>query len=647
MSPRTMAYLFTIFFFLFGATGAIAAPPAQTELTPQQWREDLKYLAEQLRQRHPNPFYKTPEREFQRAVDELDKAIPQLERSDIVADFIRLAAMLDGHTNIPFWQSGVDFHLYPLRLYEFSDGLFVIDAARAYSHVVGTRLVKIGAVNIEEAYPRVSRYAQRDNAGTVKLLTPLFLMMPEVLRAQHLIAEPNTPQLVFERADGERVTLNPQAVSANQYLAELPGTFYTGLVKRDAPLMQARKDEAFWSTYLTPTNTLYIQYNQVRLTAASKSLYQFTEELAHVLREKPVARVVVDVRHNGGGDNTTYSALLNFLRDTPAVNQRGKLFVITGRQTFSAAANFSTDLEQKTQALFAGEPMGGSPNLYGDTRTFTLPHSRIQVWISARTWIKSTRDDPRASIEPEIPVEIDSAAYFAKQDPVLDAVLEYAPRAAQAISPTVRAVTFTASYSATLYGTVYGNGRTAVIFSNMGANKQSDWETVARSVAARGYMALTYDNRYWVSDTKIQNDLRRFAPDDLRAAVRFARTQDAQRIVLVGASLGSMASAKVSAESNPAAVVLVASPIDRTELPFVVTGDDIRAIASPKLFLVAETDELGFTDDVVKMYDIAQSPKQLVQFEGSAHGTDVFKTSLGQSVGTTILEFLETHVALP
>ncbi len=655
MSPRKITFAFLLLFLLFAPHfNTFASPLIQTELTTQQWREDLKYLAEQLRTRHPNPFYKTPEAEFDRAVNELDAAIPNLAREDIVAGFIRIAAMIDGHTQIRFFEAPINFHYYALRLYEFSDGIFAIDATAPYSDVIGARLVKIGDTNIEDAYARVSPFANRDNASTVKLLTPVFLILPEVLHAQGIVTDTTAPQFVFEKANGERVTVNPKMVTRTEYLAQLPGTFSAGLPKRDAPLMQARRDEIFWSTYLTPTKTLYIQYNEIRSASGSQPLYDFAARLQRFVDETDVARVIVDVRHNGGGDNTTYFPMLDFVK-SEKVNQRGKLFLITGRQTFSAAANFSTDVEQKTNALIAGEPMGGSPNLYGDTSQYTLPNSKINVHISRRTWIKSSKDDPRFSIEPQIPIELTSQDYFAKRDPVLDAIMKYKPRVSNEISPTTnvvtsvvttRVVSFTASFSATLNGTVYGDGTTAVIFSNMGANRQSDWIKVAERVAQRGYMALTYDNRYWRANGTIDDSARVFVPDDLRAAMKFAREQGAQRIVLVGASLGSMASVKVAADTNPAAVVIMASPIDRKNLPFLVTGDEVRAIASPKLFLVAENDELGFTSDVKKMFDMARAPKQLELFKGKAHGTDVFKSSDGDGVIDTILKFLETHLKL-
>ena len=46
------------------------------------------------------------------------------------------------------------------------------------------------------------------------------------------------------------------------------------------------------------------------------------------------------------------------------VNRRGRLFVIIGRATFSAAQNGATMIERHTEAIFVGEPTGSSPTLW-------------------------------------------------------------------------------------------------------------------------------------------------------------------------------------------------------------------------------------------------------------------------------------------
>jgi C-terminal processing protease CtpA/Prc len=146
------------------------------------------------------------------------------------------------------------------------------------------------------------------------------------------------------------------------------------------------------------------------------------DEVRTTLEGGGVSRVIVDLRHNPGGDNQTYGPLLELLQD-PTVDRPGRLLVIIGRQTFSASANFATELDRLTSAVFVGEPTGGRPNLYGDVRAVELPSSGITVEVSSRYWEMSTPDDDRPWIPPDIPVELTSVDYFAHRDPILDAAL--------------------------------------------------------------------------------------------------------------------------------------------------------------------------------------------------------------------------------
>jgi C-terminal processing protease CtpA/Prc len=150
---------------------------------------------------------------------------------------------------------------------------------------------------------------------------------------------------------------------------------------------------------------------------------EVVSELRERAKEDDVERIVIDLRHNSGGDNTTLSPLELALRE-PAIDRPGRLFAIIGRVTFSAAANFATDIEVATSVTFTGEPMGGSPNLYGDTRAVPLPASGQTLYMATRYWERSTPDDTRITIEPDLPVDLSSDDYFAGRDPALEAILE-------------------------------------------------------------------------------------------------------------------------------------------------------------------------------------------------------------------------------
>ena len=132
-----------------------------------------------------------------------------------------------------------------------------------------------------------------------------------------------------------------------------------------------------------------------------------------------VRRLIVDVRLNGGGDNTTYGPLVDVLA-AKKVNRRGRLYLLTGRATFSAAANFAAEIDRYTHALVVGEPTGGGVETYGDTFPVPLPTAGWTVHVAARYHErKKSPGDRRLAVEPDVRVELTSAQYFAGLDPVL------------------------------------------------------------------------------------------------------------------------------------------------------------------------------------------------------------------------------------
>jgi C-terminal processing protease CtpA/Prc len=172
---------------------------------------------------------------------------------------------------------------------------------------------------------------------------------------------------------------------------------------------------------LDDSRTLFVQYN-----AVAPGIDGTADEILARVKQGGVDRVVVDLRNNGGGDNTTYLHLLTVLQD-PAIDRPSRFTVLIGRLTFSAGANFGTVLEGTTHASFAGEAMGGSPNGYGDALSLSLPYGGVSYDVATRYWQMSTADDTRITIEPDLAIPLSSEDYLQGRDPVLDSVIAGTP----------------------------------------------------------------------------------------------------------------------------------------------------------------------------------------------------------------------------
>ena len=112
---------------------------------------------------------------------------------------------------------------------------------------------------------------------------------------------------------------------------------------------------------------------------------------------QPVHRVVVDLRHNGGGNNRTYLPLLA-CPPCPRPRPAGPRPLLTGPATFSAAGNFVTELKvgpvsATGYASSESRPAAGSTctamSAWSPCRRATLSSS-----VSSRYHEKAPGDDP-------------------------------------------------------------------------------------------------------------------------------------------------------------------------------------------------------------------------------------------------------------
>lgn len=208
-----------------------------------------------------------------------------------------------------------------------------------------------------------------------------------------------------------------------------------------------------------------------------------------------------------------------------------------------------------------------------------------------------------------------------------------------------RNVSFTTPDGATLNGTLYGSGKSAVIFSVMG-NCKRGWEEMADVVSRQDMMALTYQWRGCRDSGASNNDEMKKFVDDLRGAINFIRDQGAEKIILAGASLGGCASAKLSVESQVDGLIVIASPPEIPQWNFTIEAADVNA-GIPKLFITAENDDTVPASNTRALYDLAAEPKEWQTYPGTAHGTDLFETESKQELQQKILAFILAIAAKP
>jgi hypothetical protein len=425
---------------------AVAQTPTQSvsvvdKVEAEKWREDLRFMAQELPTRHKNLFHTMTRQQFDDAVRKLDERIPSLARHQIIVELARIVAMAgDGHTSINFlFDSKIGFRYYPVALYLFKDGLFVYAADGQYASAVGGRVVKIGNASAEQALNAVRNLIARDNEMGFKDHAPLLLTTPEVLHALGLVDNMEKAQFVVERQGRQTVIeLKPMPAprpngdnwALGRNFSKLP-TWVDAResAKTPAPLSLWLRDPQnyFWFEYLEETRTVYVQYNGIA-NKENETVADFTKRVFAFVDSHPVDRFVLDLRWNTGGNNYLNKPMLLSIIKSNKIDQRGKLFAVISRRTFSAAQNLVNDLEKYTNVLFVGEPTAERPNFYADAARIVLPNSGIGVRASALWWQDLDSRDTRQWTGPHIAVELVSEDYRTNSDPVMKAILGYVPK---------------------------------------------------------------------------------------------------------------------------------------------------------------------------------------------------------------------------
>jgi len=388
-------------------------------LTKEEWRKDLRYFAEQLPKRHKNLYHAVTREQFERAVVDLDAAIPALQDHEIVVRLMEIAALVgDGHTGVHL--PGY-FKRYPLALFWFGDTLRVIAAGTDYEKALGARVVKIGALGIDEVQARVDRCypsAANENAWYVLATSPAFFVVPEVLHALGVVPDLGKALFTFDDESGSRFTL--EMVPVEVPVVNGAPTMRLNPVTKEPPLWRQKPGEKLWFTYLPDAKTVYANFRGYDgLGANAKELFRFVDA-------NPTSRLVIDMRQNGGGDFFEgRKHLIQAVKERPTINAKGHLFVVVGRRTYSAAMVNAVDFRNDTHAILVGEPIGERPNSYSENDEMTLPNSRLVVSYSTRYYKFVDEDVP--AVLPDERIDPSWTEFRAGRDPVMEWILSSTP----------------------------------------------------------------------------------------------------------------------------------------------------------------------------------------------------------------------------
>ncbi len=396
------------------------------------WRLDLDYLTKRVAETHYSPFKNISRAEWDREIARISAAVPNMKDYEIIVALVQLMVRIDdGHTGLSAPREGkFAFHMLPIQFYDFKDGLFVKAAHADYAQLVGKRVVRVGSLTTQDALARIKTTAQRDNDQGARWMGPRYLSRIEYLDALDISTGLESAEVTVVDAKGKEtrtaVRAAPFPGHSPHDTQEIPSDWIDMAPNaKPLPLWRRSPDHFFTVDYLDDSNIVYANFRVVIDQPDGETVAQFGKRTVEMFEAKKARALVIDVRLNNGGNNFLGRAFFQTILKSDALNEDARLFVITGRETFSACQNFCNWLDRQTPALFVGEPTGSRPNFIGEGNNIILPYSGLTANASSRYWQDSVSEDMRVWIAPDLAAEMTSDDYRNHRDPALAAILEY------------------------------------------------------------------------------------------------------------------------------------------------------------------------------------------------------------------------------
>lgn len=373
-------------------TADYPAPASKTEARIQ----DLDYLERYVRG-YDRTFSTKARGEGLQMIRDYKEIAGELTFSEFELAISRVVALGEnGHSNVWSGSRSRRHPELPVHIYWFDDGVFIVSANPEYADLLGAEITHIGETPVAEIYDMFRPYYGGEDTGYKAYNLSLLFQNTDFLHALGVIEDPENPDLSVILPNGGtlKVTVasNPpdpdrKSVWSWRWLKPVGHPTEDNASPRylkseeGQPLYLQNGEAPFHLKRLPEMDGLYVQFRQ-NDDAEDYPVGRFVGEIRAALKELSPAVLIIDERHNGGGDFTLTADLMF---DLPGLLPEGaRIYVITGPETFSAAISSIGFLKHAAgdQLTLVGRPIGDSLMMWGETNEFILPNSAIGITAS-------------------------------------------------------------------------------------------------------------------------------------------------------------------------------------------------------------------------------------------------------------------------
>jgi len=404
-----------------------------------EWSREINILTKKIEQYHPIPWAKISREAFMSKAKEIKANISYWQKERVILELMKLVALLrDGHTQVFLFNQG-SFNLwFPIRLEKFHDGIFIVATDVKNIGLIGAKVVKMGKLDVESAFSRVGTIIAADSDHGIARLATNYLSNAVILKTLGVIETKTLLPLEVILLDGEKKKVsvesakwftrfywawNKTSVPTNNKIKTIFDDKLNTLPLYLSKFIPTSNRAIYWFEYIQEDKLFYFQFNRVidwnkvPFRDFTKSLFKAADK--HI---NEIDKFVIDLRFNDGGNGYMLAPMISEFENRQNWLTKGKLYIIVGNHTFSAASNFIGQMKKRTNVITIGDIAAGPLNWCSDTIMLNLPASNLMVNISTMFWQMGHLLDRRGYYPPDYYIPSTFRDYISCSDPVLEAI---------------------------------------------------------------------------------------------------------------------------------------------------------------------------------------------------------------------------------
>lgn len=381
-----------------------------------QYNRELHQLVQVLESIHPNPWRSTIPQAFK---DQLSRN-PAILRSFPVGPWLDISRALtsldpeqqDTVSGINLFKQAINWHLLPLELALFDDGIFITATEPDWQDYIGHRLLTINGKSADQLVERIANYFPSHQ----RPLIAQYLRITELLEYMGAACKDACQLTVSDNDQSKTLVL-----SENHWQTDGKIQHQLKAVSLMQAFMALYPDRA--SLALEDEDTLYWRLAG-GLLQSTQQFQQTTTEAQEYLRNQGINHLILDFRAINRVDPALVGRLGRLIKNVSVQEPHRQLYVIIDITSGTVVYDLLYQLSLMPEVSFVGEPVATGLSYFYDPRPVRLKATGLLINIASRYQSFLKLPSENNPVKPDYRQGWIGDDFFAGQDSVKSAILD-------------------------------------------------------------------------------------------------------------------------------------------------------------------------------------------------------------------------------